>query len=79
MIKYILTTIAILNFSINSFRYLEDSVMNLDMSDMVTREHMSSVVGELCEQISNFLHTEKHHAMTKQMRMLLMASQSMLK
>lgn len=53
--------------------------MNLDSSNPITKEHMSAVVGQLCQKLTSFIQSYPSDKITRQMRMLLMASQSLLK
>lgn len=60
-------------------RYLEEAVMNLDTTNPVTREHLPIVIRELQKQILNFLNSNPGHALSRQFRMLLMATDSLVK
>ncbi|KAF9415855.1 hypothetical protein HW555_006607 [Spodoptera exigua] len=60
-------------------RYLEEAVMNLDTSNPVTREHLPAVVRELQKQLVSFLAAAPHHALARQLRMLLMATEALVK
>lgn len=60
-------------------RYLEEAVMNLDTMNPVTREHLPGVVRELQKQIVAFLTTNPQHALTRQFKVLLMATESLVK
>jgi len=63
-------------------RYLEESIMALDLSNDITREHMPSVLQSLNEQLSgtieNLIQVEPTSKRIKPLRMLLMASKSLL-
>ncbi|XP_060802162.1 enhancer of mRNA-decapping protein 4 [Amyelois transitella] len=61
------------------YRYLEEAVMNLDTSNPVTREHLPIVIRELQKQIVAFLNSSPGHALTRQFKMLLMATESLVK
>lgn len=52
--------------------------MNLDTTNPVTREHLPVVVRELQKQIVSFLSANPGHALTRQFRMLLMATESLV-
>ncbi|CAH1779762.1 unnamed protein product [Owenia fusiformis] len=60
-------------------QYLEEAVMNLDSTNPVTREHMPIVLHTLCQKIHACLQTRSVDRMTRPLKMLLMASQSLLK
>nr|XP_034833095.1 enhancer of mRNA-decapping protein 4-like [Maniola hyperantus] len=60
-------------------RYLEEAVMNLDTSNPVTREHLPGVIRELQKQIMGFLSSSPGHALSRQFRMLLMATEALVK
>ncbi|KAJ8729730.1 hypothetical protein PYW08_001311 [Mythimna loreyi] len=60
-------------------RYLEEAVMNLDTSNPVTREHLPGVVRELQKQLMGFLQAAPNHALARQLRMLLMATEALVK
>ena len=53
--------------------------MNLDASNPVTREHMTTVLGALCQKLMAFIQNHPQEKMTRNIKMLLMASQSLLK
>lgn len=53
--------------------------MNLDTTNPVTREHLPGVVRELQKQIVAFLASNPQHALTRQFKMLLMATESLVK
>ena len=61
------------------FRYLQEAVMTLDTSHPVTREHMPTVLGGLVQKLHSFVQTYPHDKMSKNLRMLLMAAQSLLR
>ncbi|XP_039765037.1 enhancer of mRNA-decapping protein 4 isoform X2 [Pararge aegeria] len=60
-------------------RYLEEAIMNLDTSNPMTREHLPGVVRELQKQIVAFLGNNSGHALSRQFRMLLMATEALVK
>ena len=53
--------------------------MNLDASNPVTREHMTTVLGALGQKLMAFIQNHPQEKMTRNIKMLLMASQSLLK
>ncbi|XP_053604958.1 enhancer of mRNA-decapping protein 4-like [Plodia interpunctella] len=61
------------------YRYLEEAVMNLDTANPVTREHLPVVIRELQKQLVSFLNASPAHALARQFRMLLMATESLVK
>lgn len=68
--------------NILKFRYLEESIMALNASDPITKEHMPQVLESLNEQlqisINNLNQTEPTNKCIKPLKMLLMASKSLL-
>ncbi|KAL4613659.1 enhancer of mRNA-decapping protein 4-like [Arapaima gigas] len=57
--------------------YLEDAVMNLDHSDPVTRDHMSSVLAQLRQKLFQFLQMDPHGPLSKRARRLMMMLQGL--
>ena len=53
--------------------------MNLDTSNTVTHEHMPAVLGQLVQKLTSFVQTNPRHKMSREIRMLVMACQSLLK
>lgn len=53
--------------------------MKLEPTNPVTREHMPAVVGQLVQKLNSFLQANPHHKLTTQIRMLMMACQSLLR
>lgn len=53
--------------------------MNLDTSHPVTQEHMQGVLYGLCQKLKQFIQANPTEKSAKSLRMLLMASQSLLK
>ena len=60
-------------------KYLEEAVVNLDLLNPLTREHTPSVVHQLIAKIQHFIHMHPHDKNNRQMKMLLMASQSLVR
>ncbi|XP_036399584.1 enhancer of mRNA-decapping protein 4 isoform X1 [Megalops cyprinoides] len=58
--------------------YLEDAVMNLDQSDPVTRDHMSSVLAQVRQKLFQFLQQDPHGPMNKRARRLMMMLQGLV-
>ncbi|VVD05583.1 unnamed protein product [Leptidea sinapis] len=59
-------------------RYLEEAIMNLDSSNPVTREHLPIVMQHLQKQIMTFLSANPGHELSRQFRMLLMATEALV-
>ncbi|MBN3311046.1 EDC4 protein, partial [Amia calva] len=58
--------------------YLEDAVMNLDHSDPVTRDHMSSVLAQVRQKLFQFLQLDPHSPLSKRARRLMMMLQGLV-
>lgn len=58
--------------------YLEDAVMNLDHSDPVTRDHMSSVLSQVRQKLYQFLQQDQQGPLSKRARRLLMMLQGLV-
>ncbi|XP_014852411.1 PREDICTED: enhancer of mRNA-decapping protein 4 isoform X1 [Poecilia mexicana] len=52
--------------------YLEDAVMNLDHSEPLTRDHMSSVLAQVRSKLLAFLQQDPHSPLSKRARGLLL-------
>jgi enhancer of mRNA-decapping protein 4 len=59
-------------------KYIEEALVNLDIGSPVTREHMPGVINQLIIKIQSFINAHPNDKATKSMRMLMMASQSLL-
>ena len=59
-------------------RFLEESIMNLDSQNPSTRQHMPAILGGMQKQLQAYIKEHSNNKFTKQMRMLLMATQSLL-
>jgi enhancer of mRNA-decapping protein 4 len=59
-------------------RYLEEAVVNLDLMNALTREHTPGVIGQLVIKLQQFIQTKPNDKIAKNIRMLIMASQSLL-
>jgi len=59
-------------------KYLEEAVVNLDLTNGLTREHTPGVIGQLVIKLQQFIQSKPNDKTTKSVRMLLMASQSLL-
>uniref|UniRef100_A0A669B0V2 Enhancer of mRNA-decapping protein 4 n=1 Tax=Oreochromis niloticus TaxID=8128 RepID=A0A669B0V2_ORENI len=58
--------------------YLEDAVMNLDHSDPLTRDHMSSVLAQVRPKLFAFLQQDPHSPLSKRARRLMMMLQGLV-
>uniref|UniRef100_A0A3Q0S4P3 Enhancer of mRNA-decapping protein 4 n=1 Tax=Amphilophus citrinellus TaxID=61819 RepID=A0A3Q0S4P3_AMPCI len=58
--------------------YLEDAVMNLDHSDPLTRDHMSSVLAQIRPKLFAFLQQDSHSPLSKRARRLVMMLQGLV-
>ncbi|KAL1124155.1 hypothetical protein AAG570_001925 [Ranatra chinensis] len=59
-------------------RYLEEAVMNLDPKNSATREHMPAVLSALHKQLQLYISLHPNAPIAKRVRMLQMATQSLL-
>ena len=73
----IYSTCTVINFIF--CRYLEEAVMNLDLHDTVVQEHIKGVLYGLIQKLKLYIQAHPNDKMTKSLRMLLMASESLLK
>ncbi len=53
--------------------------MTLDTTHPITREHMPAVLGGLVQKLHAYTQSHPQEQITKNLRMLLMAAQSMLR
>lgn len=60
-------------------KYLEEAVMNLDMSNSVTREHLKGVLYGLIQKLKTYIASHPNAKTTRSLKMLQMASESLLK
>lgn len=60
------------------YRYLEEAVMNLDPSNPVTKEHITTVLRELLRQLATFIAANPTNKNTRQIKMLQMAAHGLL-
>jgi len=60
-------------------RYLEEAVMNLDPHDSVTQEHMKGVLYALSQKLRLYIPAHPNDKVTRALRMLLMASESLIR
>lgn len=59
-------------------KYLEEAIVNLDMSIPLTIEHSPSVINQLMSSLSQYIQTRQNDKWVRTMRMLLLASKSLL-
>lgn len=60
-------------------KYLEEALMNLDQTQVITREHIPNVVQTLVQKVSQYIQTHPNDKYIKPMKMLLMAAQSLFR
>uniref|UniRef100_A0A131XR08 Putative enhancer of mrna-decapping protein 4 n=1 Tax=Ixodes ricinus TaxID=34613 RepID=A0A131XR08_IXORI len=59
-------------------RYLEEAVLSLDREYPVTKEHVKAILTLLCQKLNKFLVTQPKHQLARNVKRLLMVSQSLL-
>nr|XP_034825667.1 uncharacterized protein LOC117983252 [Maniola hyperantus] len=60
-------------------RYLEEALINLDVSDQVTRVHLPLVVREVREHLSKFVRVYPHHVANRRVSLIIMAADNLIK
>lgn len=60
------------------YKYLEDAITNLDMTNPMTREHVAGVISHLQRHLQAFINNNPNNKITRSMRVLLMATHSLL-
>ncbi|KAL4234140.1 enhancer of mRNA decapping 4 [Mactra antiquata] len=60
-------------------KYLEEAVMNLDPHDTVTSEHMKGVLYSLNQKLRVYIPNHPNDKVARSLRMLLMASESLIR
>lgn len=60
------------------YKYLEDAITNLDMTNPMTREHIAGVISHLQRHLQAFINNNPNNKTTRSMRVLLMATHSLL-
>lgn len=58
---------------------MEEAVVKLDVNNPVTKEHMSTVLRELNKKLITFIANDPKNKLIKNIRMLQMATQSLIK
>ncbi|XP_041375558.1 enhancer of mRNA-decapping protein 4-like isoform X2 [Gigantopelta aegis] len=59
-------------------KYLEEAILNLDTLNPVTLEHMTVVLSNMCQKLKLFVSQHPNDKMTRNVKMLIMATQSLL-
>ncbi|XP_054281595.1 enhancer of mRNA-decapping protein 4 [Macrosteles quadrilineatus] len=59
-------------------KYLEEALMNLDINNSVTREHLPAVLSNLQRQLQLYISSNPNNRITRSLKLLMMASQSLL-
>ena len=59
-------------------KYLEEAIMNLDSMNAATRQHIGNVINRLQKQLNQFIKANPDKKITRSMKMLLMATQSLV-
>jgi enhancer of mRNA-decapping protein 4 len=57
--------------------YLEEALVNLDQSNLLTREHIPGVIGQLIQKLQQYIQMNPNDKNMKSIRMVLMASQTL--
>ncbi|VDI24652.1 enhancer of mRNA-decapping protein 4 [Mytilus galloprovincialis] len=60
-------------------KYLEEAVMNLDLTNKITQEHMRGVLYSLIQKLKNYISQHPNDKTCRHLKMLQMASESLLK
>ena len=59
--------------------YLEEAIMNLDPDNAATKAHIGLVTKQLSKQLQEYIGKNPHEKITRSMKMLLMATESLRK
>ncbi|XP_046677270.1 enhancer of mRNA-decapping protein 4-like, partial [Homalodisca vitripennis] len=59
-------------------KYLEEALMNLDIKNAMTREHIPVVLNNLQRQLQAYIANNPNNRITRSIKLLLLASQAML-
>lgn len=65
------------SFIVFIFRYLEEAVMGLDANDADVRKHMY-IISKLQEQLMAYVHAHPGSGLSRQMKMLYMATSNLV-
>ncbi|XP_050361682.1 enhancer of mRNA-decapping protein 4-like [Nymphalis io] len=60
-------------------RYLEEAIINLNLSDHTTRVHLPLVVGEVNKHLTKFLRSFPSHVANRRISLIIMAANNLLK
>ena len=60
-------------------KYLEEAIMNLEPDNSATKEHVGTVTKQLSKQLQEYVTKNPHEKITRSMKMLLMATESLRK
>ena len=60
-------------------KYLEEAIMNLEPDNSTTRAHVGTVTRQLAKQLNEFVKQNPHEKITRSMKMLHMATESLQK
>ncbi|PSN46679.1 hypothetical protein C0J52_06384 [Blattella germanica] len=66
------------NYTELKHKYLEEALMNLDTQNPVTTEHMPAVLKSLQHQLSTYIANNPNNKITRGVKMLSMATQSLM-
>ena len=61
------------------FRYLEEALMTLDPSDSIAKEHLKGVLSALNQKLRLYINAHSTDKAARGLRMVLMASESLIK
>ncbi|XP_025833677.1 enhancer of mRNA-decapping protein 4-like isoform X2 [Agrilus planipennis] len=61
------------------YMYLQEALLNLSTSHPLTKDHIPAILKELLKQLNNFIMSNSTHKCARNMRMLQMITQSLLK
>ncbi|XP_033125273.1 enhancer of mRNA-decapping protein 4-like isoform X2 [Anneissia japonica] len=61
------------------YSYLDECVLAIDPSNVLTREHLPGVVTGMCQRLSEFVEKNRSHNLRKPIRKLIMQAQAILK
>ena len=59
--------------------YLEEAIMNLEPDNATTKAHIGQVTKQLAKQLQEYIAKHPHEKITRSMKMLLMATESLRK
>ena len=62
--------------NLHIFSYLNEALINLNMSDPITREHAPKILRELYNTFQTFIATHPANQLNSSMKMIMLAAQS---